>query len=146
MRILLLTPLLALASPALAQSAPYGPAPYDNAIPHELTDPAMPAQLGRMAGALTKALMTMPIGEVQAAIEGRPTAPADRNRTIGSTMGGPGMERQIEQQVASSAGTLQSSARALQRAMPQIERALGQAAADIERATANLPDPTYPRR
>ena len=141
MRALLLTPLLALASPALAQSAP-----HDSAIPRELTDPAMPAQVGRMAGALTRALMNMPIGEVEAAIDGRPATPADRTRTIGSTVGGPGMERQVEQQVASSAGTLQSSARALQRAMPAIERALGQAAADIERATANLPDPTYPRR
>ena len=141
MRALLLTPLLLLASPALAQSTP-----YDNAIPRELTDPAMPAQVGRMAGALTKALMNVPIGEVEAAIDGRPATPADRNRTIGNTVGGPGMEGQVEQQVASSAGTVQSSARALQRAMPAIERALGQAAADIARATANLPDPTYPRR
>ena len=146
MRALLLTPLLALASPALAQHTPNDSAPYGSAIPRELTDPALPAHVGRMAGALTKALMNLPIGEVQAAIDGRPATPADRNRTIGNSVGGAGMERQIEQQVASSAGTLQSSARALQRAMPAIERALGQAAADIERATANLPDPTYPRR
>ena len=130
MRALLLTPLLVVASPAFAQSAA-----YDNVIPRELTDPAMPQQVGRMAGALTRALMNMPIGEVEAAINGRSATPADRNRTIGSTVGGPGMERQVEQQVASSAGTLQNSARALQRAMPAIER-----------ATANLPDPTYPRR
>ena len=140
MRALLLTPLLALASPALAQARP------DTGIPRELSDPAMPAQVGRVAGALTRALMNLPIGEFQAPIDGRPATPADRNRTIGSTVGGPGMERQVEQQVASTAGTLQSSARALQRAMPAIERALGQAAVDIERATANLPDPTYPRR
>lgn len=141
MRALLLIPLLALAIPAAANAAG-----HEAAIPRELTDPAMPAQVGRMAGALTRALMNIPIGEVQAAIAGRPATPADRTRTIGNSVGGPGMERQVEQQVASSVGTFQSSARALQRSLPAIERALGDAAATIDRATANLPDPSYPRR
>ena len=47
MRALLLTPLLALTSPALAQAAPYDPAPYDSTIPRELTDFTM-----RLAGGL----------------------------------------------------------------------------------------------
>ncbi|MCA1654400.1 MAG: hypothetical protein ABR588_02710 [Sphingomicrobium sp.] len=159
MRALLLTPLLLLASPVFAQVAPmpyppepYPPAPYAGpapvTIPPELTDPAMAAQLGRMAGALTRAVMNLPVGELQAAIEGRPTTPADRRRTIGSEThrSGKSIDRDVEREVASSAGAVQNSARAIARALPALQQALGQAAAEIERATANLPDARYPRR
>ncbi len=141
MRPLLILPLLTLASPALAQSTP---AP----LPPQMMDPALPAQLGRMAGALTHALMNLPVGELEAAIEGRPASPADRRKTVGSETrrDNPYVEQDIQRDVASSAGVMQSSARAMQRAMPAIEQALGQAAAAIERETANLPSPAYPRR
>ena len=49
-------------------------------IPPELSDPAMADKLGRMLGALTRALMDMPVGEVEAAIEGRAPTAADRAR------------------------------------------------------------------
>ena len=141
MRPLLILPLLTLASSALAQSTP---AP----LPPQMMDPALPAQLGRMAGALTHALMNLPVGEIEAAIEGRPASPADRRKTVGSETrrDNPYVEQDIQRDVASSAGVMQSSARAMQRAMPAIEQALGQAAAAIERETANLPSPAYPRR
>ena len=141
MRPLLILPLLTLASSALAQSTP---AP----LPPQMMDPALPAQLGRMAGALTHALMNLPVGELEAAIEGRPASPADRRKTVGSETrrDNPYVEQDIQRDVASSAGVMQSSARAMQRAMPAIEQALGQAAAAIERETANLPSPAYPRR
>ncbi len=144
MRALLLIPLLALGAPALAQSAPYDA----QAIPPAVLDPALPEQLGRMAGALTHAFMNLPVGEVEAAIEGRPPSPADRRKTVGSETrrDNPYAERDIQRDVASSAGMVQQSARAMQRAMPAVQRALGEAAAEIGRATANLPDPTYPRR
>ncbi|MEO5640693.1 MAG: hypothetical protein ABIQ98_02885 [Sphingomicrobium sp.] len=155
MRSLLLIPLLAAATPALAQVATY-PAPYGYpaspvtvpAIPPQMMDPALPDQLGRMAGALTHAFMNLPVGELEAAVQGRPVTPADRGKTVGSETRrtNPYVERDIQRDVASSAGTVQSSARAMQRAMPAIAQALGQAAAAIERATVNLPDPTYPRR
>ena len=145
MRLLLILPLLSLATPALAQAYPV-PAP--GPIPPQMMDPALPAQLGRMAGALTHAFMNLPVGELQAAIEGRPPSPADRRKTIGSETGrdNPYVEQDIQRDVASSAGAMQSSARAMQRALPAIQQALGQAAAAIERETANLPSPNYPRR
>jgi hypothetical protein len=145
MRPLLILPLLSLATPALAQAYP-APAPVP--IPPQIMDPALPAQLGRMAGALTRAFMNLPVGELEAAIDGRPATPADRRKTVGSETRreNPYAEQEIQRDVASSAGAMQSSARAMQRALPAIQQALVQAAAAIERETANLPSPNYPRR
>jgi hypothetical protein len=133
MRPLLILPLLTLASPALAQAYP---APAPAPLPPQMMDPALPAQLGRM------------VGELEAAIEGRPASPADRRKTVGTETrrDNPYVEQDIQRDVASSAGTIQSSARAMQHAMPAIQQALGAAAAAIERETANLPSPAYPRR
>lgn len=152
MRTLFLIPLLAAATPAVAQYAPpfpqtNAPPPYGapSAIPPQMLDPALPAQLGRMAGALTHSFMNLPVGELQAAIEGRPVTPADRRHTVGSEVG-PYASRDIQRDVASSAGAMQNSARAMQRAMPAVQQALAQAVAAIAQATANLPSPAYPRR
>ena len=141
MRAVWLSSLLTLACPAAAQAADRFPTPRgaDSAIPRELADPAMPARLGRMAGALTRALMDIPVGELEAAIDGRPATPPDRSKTVANEVDHRGMDRDIERQVASSAG-------ALQRSVPAVEQALGRAAAEIERAVRNLPDPDYPRR
>ncbi|GAC1574688.1 MAG: hypothetical protein NVS3B5_05140 [Sphingomicrobium sp.] len=156
MRTLLFFTLMALTSPALAQVAPYPTAPYGYApppyqapvVPPQLLDPAMPAQLGRMASALTEAFMNLPVGELEAAVEGRPATLSDRRKTVGSVARRhhPDIEHDIQRQVASSAGAVQSGAQAMQRAMPVIGNAIGQAAAEIDRATANLPSPFYPVR
>ena len=84
MRSLLILPLLALATPALAQVVPYPPAPYPapyppapygyappgaGMIPPQVFDPAMPAQLGRIAGALTHAFMYLCVNAVDAMSE-----------------------------------------------------------------------------
>jgi hypothetical protein len=145
MRSLLIVPLLSLATPALAQAYPM-PAPTP--LPPRMMDPALPGQLGRMAGALTHAIMNLPVGELEAAIEGRPAFPADRRKTVGSEVGrdNPYVEQDIQRDVTSTTSAVQSSARAIQRAMPAIQQAVGEAAATIERETANLPSPYYPRR
>ena len=73
-----------------------------SAIPPELTDPAMADKLGKMSGALTRALMDMPVGEIEAAVEGREPTPADRKRGPCATLAGrdPDLERKVEAQVA----------------------------------------------
>ncbi|MDQ3079631.1 MAG: hypothetical protein M3R03_06500 [Pseudomonadota bacterium] len=128
------------ASPALA--APPGVPP----LPRVLTDPAMADQLGRVAGVLTKSLMDLPVGEIEAAIEGRPATRADRARTVGDSIGDPRIAQRIADETASSGRTMQAATKALAGALPAIMRAVEGARGEIERAIGNLPDPTYPRR
>ena len=145
MRLLLIAiPLTLIASPALA-TPHYNQAPQ---LPRQLTDPAMADQMGRAAGALTRALMNLPIGEIQAAIEGRPATSADRRRTVRDIAGrnDPYLDQRVERQAAASGVAIQAGARAMASALPSILDAIDRAADQIDRATANLPDPNYPRR
>jgi len=139
--VLILLPVLLAASPALA--AQPLPAPV---LPPVLTDPAMADQLGRAAGAVTRSLMNLPVGELEAAIEGRPATRADRARTVRDSIGDPDVEQRIERQAAASGRTIQAASQALASSLPAILQAIDGAAADIERVVGNLPDPTYPRR
>ena len=145
MRLLLIAvPLTLIASPALA--APnHSPVPQ---LPRQLTDPALADQMGRVAGALTRALMNLPVGEIQAAIEGRPATSADQRRTVGDIAGrnDPYLDQRIERQATQSGVAIQAGARAMAAALPSIMQSIDRAADEIDRATANLPDPNYPRR
>ena len=142
--VLILLPALLAASPALAQPYPAsGPAPV---LPPVLSDPAMADQLGRVAGAVTHSLMSLPVGELEAAIEGRPATRADRARTVRDSIGDPYVEQRVTEQAAASGRTIQAASQALAHSLPAILQAIEGATADIERAVANLPDPTYPRR
>ena len=137
-------PLMLAATPAQAQpaSAPKA-APQ---LPPELSDPAMADKLGRMMGALTRALMDMPVGELEAAAQGREPTPADRARRVRDHVGGPDAEREVEAKVAASGRTMQAATKALVDSLPSLMGALGEMESRLERATANLPDPTYPKR
>ena len=120
-------------------------------IPAELTDPAMAQTLAKMLGSLTKAMMDMPVGELQAAAEGRPPTPADKARTVRDVAGrDPNFERNIESQVALAVPRMQTGMKAMAASLPGMMKALEQAAEQMEssldRATANLPQPGYPRR
>ena len=137
---LILIPALVAASPAVA--APL----MVPALPQVLTDPAMADQLGRVAGVLTRSLMDLPVGEIEAAIEGRPATRADRRRTVGDSIGDPQIAQRVAEQATSSGRTMQAATRALASSLPAIMQALEGAKGEIERAIGNLPDPTYPRR
>ena len=145
---LLLIPSLLIAAPTLAAPAPVKPAKpvAPIAIPPALSDPAMADQLGRVAGVLTKSLMDLPVGEMEAAIAGRPATPADRARTVRDNIGGPGVEQQVTAEAAASGRMMQAAGKALIASLPAIMKSLEGARDEIERATANLPSPTYPRR
>ena len=134
---------LALASPALAAPRHAPPPP---GIERALNDPAMADQLGRVAGVLTKSLMNLPVGEIEAAIEGRPATPYDRARTVRDEVPDPYLDQRIAAEAAQSGRTMQAAGRAMVSSLPAIMGALNQAQDAIERAVANLPDPTYPRR
>lgn len=132
---LMLVPVPVLAAPKAAPQ-----------LPRELTDPAMADKLGKMAGALTRALMDMPVGEVEAAVQGREPTAADRSRRVRDEMGGPQAERRVEAQVAQSGRHMQAMSKALIASLPALMAALDDVERNLDRATANIPDPTYPKR
>lgn len=135
---------LAAAAPAAAQPAP--PQPIE--IPPELTDPATMERLGDMMGALTDALLELPVGGIQAAAEGRKATPQEKALTVRDLgrRDDPDFERNLERQVAQAKPMIQHSMRAMAEALPAMSQALGQAAAQMERAMENMPRPDYPRR
>ena len=144
---LLILPLALMASPALAQNKPAAP-PETMAVPPQLTDPAMAEQLGGMMQAMSKAILNLPVGEIQAAAEGRPVTRADRGRTLGdlSRRDDPNFERNFDRDLAMSRATVQASMKAVATALPAVMKSLNDAGRAIEQATANLPSPNYPKR
>ena len=142
--------LLALASAALLASPVAAQAPAEPIqIPPELTDPAMMARIGDMVGALSRALMNMPIGEVEAAVAGPPRDPRRpqphrprRRRWRRPQFRGepPAPDRR---QPGDDAGGHEGDGRGNAGDQPGGEP---RRQSEIERATANLPSPTYPRR
>jgi len=139
--ILFALPLMLAAAPAYA-----APPAVASQLPPELADPAMADKLGRVAGALTRSLMDLPVGEVEAAIEGRPATPADRAKRVRDEMNDPYLEQRVAAEAAQSGRTMQRATKALVASLPAIMGALGQVEQELERAVANIPDPTYPRR
>jgi hypothetical protein len=142
--------LLALAASPAAAAEP-AVTPDSIQVPPELTDPAMAQNLAKMLGSLTKAVMDMPVGEMQAAVEGRDPTAADKARTVRDVAGRDGnYERQVEQQVARAVPRMQAGMKAMANSLPGMMKALEQAADQMEgsldRATANLPTPGYPKR
>ena len=121
------------------------------AIPPEMTEPAMAETLGKMFGSLTKAMMDMPVGEMQAAVEGRAATAADKARTVRDLAGRDAqLERKVEAQVAQTVPRMQAGLKAMAASLPGMMKALENAAEGMEqsldRATANIPQPGYPKR
>ena len=185
------------AEPPLPHAMPGEPAPV--IVPPELTDPRIADQIGRVAGVLTRSMMDLPVGELEAAIEGRPVTRSDRRRRVSDTVGdpyldqriadqigrvagvltrsmmdlpvgeleaaiegrpateadrrkrvrdeiGPDGERQLTEQVARAGPQMRAMQKALATSLPSIMASLEGVERELERAVANMPDPTYPRR
>ncbi len=145
---LLLAPLAVMTSPALAQSPEPAAPPATITVPPELTDPAMADKLGRMMQAMSKAFLDLPVGELEAAMEGRRATRADRRRTLrdAGREDDPNFERNVERTLAESRAGMQASMRALAAALPGMIKGLSEASRELEKATANMPSPNYPRR
>jgi hypothetical protein len=134
---LIIFPALLIATPAAAQQ-----------LPPALTGPASVQQVASAAQALTDALLDVRVGEVRAAIDGREATPAERHMTVRelARRDDPDFDRHLHQQIATVGPKLQQSMQAVNRALPALMQSLEQAQQSIERAVANLPDPSYPRR
>jgi hypothetical protein len=134
--------------PALLIAAPAAAAPATDADLGEVTrilnDPRMADQMTSIARAMSKAMLDMPIGEVEAAVQGRAATPADKRRTVGTETGM--SEQQLDAQIAAAQPAIRSSMKAMSTAIPAMMNAMTGIAEQMERAIANMPDPTYPKR
>jgi hypothetical protein len=132
---------LIIAVPAAAQ-------PVAPQLPPVLTDPASAQRLTGVLDAITDAVLSMRVGEVRAAIDGREPTPQEGAMTVRdmARRDDPNFDRHLHGKLAAVGPTIQQGAQAVNRALPEVMRSLDQAQRSIERAVANLPDPTYPRR
>jgi hypothetical protein len=138
---LLLGPLLLGAAPLAAQA----PAAQ---LPPELTDPATAAKLAGAMQALSKAFLNLPVGEVQAAMDGRKPTPREKKQTLRDVAraNNRNFDRDFQQQMANAGPMLQQSLQALSSALPAMMQSIQGMQQSLERAAANMPDPTYPKR
>jgi len=132
---LLILPLALVAGPAFA-------APVQ--LPPQLSDPALAERMTNVMHAMSSALLDLPVGEIQAAAEGRAPAPADRARTVRSETGLD--EAELGRQIDGSRLAIQQGMKAMAAALPKIAGALEDAKRQMETATANMPRPDYPKR
>jgi hypothetical protein len=141
-KILIFFPLLLCARPAFAQET------ASPQLPPELTDPATAQRLANTMQALSNALLNVRLGGVKAALEGREATPQEKNLTVRdmARRKDPNFDRDLQRQVAQAGPTMQRSMKALNQALPSVMQGLADAQQSIERAVANMPDPTYPRR
>ncbi|NUR45721.1 MAG: hypothetical protein HOP91_06135 [Sphingomonas sp.] len=137
---LILLPLLLAATPAPAQPVPQ--------LPPQLTDPATTRAMTDAMQGVTQALLDMRIGEIKAAMQGREATPAEKRMTVRDVArrDDPDFDRHLQHKIANVGPTVQRSMNAVNQAMPAVMQSLMQAQQAVERAVANLPDPTYPRR
>jgi ABC-type Fe3+ transport system permease subunit len=134
-------PLFLCATSAFAQ-------PPAQQVPPQLTDPAFAEKLANTAQALSKAFLDLPVGEIRAAVEGREPNAADRKLTVRDLgrRDDPNFERNLRRQMAQAKPMIQQSMKALADALPSMMQGLEQAQKSLERAAANMPDPTYPKQ
>jgi hypothetical protein len=118
------------------------------AVPSQLADPALPDKLGNVMQALTGALLNLPVGEVQAALEGRPATAADRRTTVRDLgrRSDLNFDRNLQQQIAGGRETMRAGMKAMAAAVPAIMKGVNEARGEIERAVGNMPSPVYPQR
>ena len=135
-------PIAALVTPAVAAAAP---APEETAqIQRELTDPKWADRLTDAMLAMSRAFMNLPVGEVEAAIQGRQPTAADKHRTVQSETGM--SEQQLRRQIEGSRPAMEASMKAMAAALPAIMKGFSDAQRELEKASANVPRPDYPKR
>lgn len=133
--------------PAPVQT-PESPAAAVDELQRALADPGTEQTMTATAQALTDALLNLPVGEVEAALDGRTASAADKHVTVRdmARRHDPQFEANLRRQVAESGPAIRRGMQSLSAALPALVRSFKDAGAAIERATANLPDPSYPRR
>jgi hypothetical protein len=137
---------LTLAVAAAAPVAAQEPAPTadEMRLPPEMSDPRLADRLVDTLQVLSKAFLSLPAGEVEAALEGRPATSADRTRTIASETGL--TENELKRKLDESRPAMKGAQKALIAAIPAMMKGFAEAQKEFERAAANMPQPGYPKR
>ena len=140
--------LMLISAPVAAQPAAQAAPDPSADITRRLADPATADKLARAMQALGQAFLDLPVGEVQAALEGRPATPVDKRLTVRDLgrRDDPQFDRKFAAQLANAGPMMQQGVKAFGAALPAITQSLRQAGEAVERAAANMPDPTYPKR
>lgn len=136
--------IVAMASPAFAQAAPTAAPPEVAQLPRELTDMRWADRMTDAMVVMSKAFFNLPVGEVEAAVEGRQPTTADKRKTLRNETGM--SERDVREQIDAARPAMQAGMKAIAAAIPAMMKGLSDAQREMERATANLPRPDYPKR
>jgi hypothetical protein len=113
-------------------------------LPPEMSDPRLADRLVDTLQVLSKAFLSLPAGEVEAALEGRPATSADRTRTIASETGL--TENELKRKLDESRPAMKGAQKALIAAIPAMMKGFAEAQKEFEKAAANMPQPGYPKR
>ena len=133
--------------PSLLLAAPAAAAPDASGLEQALRDPATAQRIDRSLSALTDALLDLKVGGVKAALEGRTADLSERSLTVSDLERQDGRDPEaIRRHVREAGPALAKGMNALADAIPAMSRAMGDIEKAIERAAANMPDPTYPKR
>lgn len=135
------------AAPVAAQQpAPRSQTPSadEMRLPPEMSDPRLADRLVDALQVLSKTFLSLPAGEVEAALEGRPTTAADRTRTVASETGL--TEGELKRKLDESRPAMAGAQKALMAAIPAMMKGLTEARKEFDKAAANMPQPGYPKR
>jgi hypothetical protein len=134
-------PLLFVAAPAWAQAAP-------PRLPPELQDPRVADRIADAVQGVSQAMLNIKVGAVEAAIEGREPTAAEKKMTVRDLgrRDDPNFDRNFHERMAQVRPTIERGMKTLNTALPAMMKALDEASEAIDRAAANMPDPTYPKR
>jgi hypothetical protein len=137
--------LIALTVPAAAQAAPD---PDIRKIERVLRDPATADRISRSLDGLTDALMSIRVGPIQAALEGRDPTPGEQSLTVGDLerSKGPQAEAELRAKIRSAGPAVAQGLTAIANALPAMSKAMDDIERAVDRVSANMPDPTYPKR
>jgi hypothetical protein len=113
-------------------------------IQRVLNDPQWADRVTNVMLAMSRAFMDLPVGEVEAAVQGRQPTAADKRRTVQSETGM--SEQQLQQQIEQSRPKMEAGMRAMAVALPAIMKGFSDAQHEMDKATANVPRPDYPKR
>ena len=137
---LILAPLLLCASPAFAQ-------PAAASCRRDRRSQPWPTALANAAQAVSDALLNIPVGDLKAAAEGRRATPDEKRMTVRdlARRDDPDFDRKLHDR-SPRRGRWSAEHEGAQRVAARGDAEPAAGATSLERALANLPDPTYPQR